>query len=193
MSRMFSLSALDKEMKGECGVNGAMHYKFLSQHMLKINNIKELAGRTPQDGEAIFLWTQKSFNAFTFIPYVIKQFGKIDDLKFSSYAINKRILDSLIKWYDKGLIGSVFIFMADSFRYRMPDVCALLDKACEGRNIVVQYSWNHSKIQLIKAQDNYFIIEGSGNFSENAAHEQYLFLNSKQVYEFRSSCFANGG
>ena len=54
---------------------------------------------------------------------------------------------------------------------------------------VYKRQWNHSKVQLIKSDGNYFVVEGSGNFSENAANEQYIFVNNEEVYRFRKGCF----
>jgi hypothetical protein len=43
----------------------------------------------------------------------------------------------------------------------------------------------------MKTHDNYYIIEGSGNWSENAQYEQYILANSKGVYDFRMELFTN--
>ena len=71
----------------------------------------------------------------------------------------------------------------------MPAVVDLLEVKARDREISIVYAWNHSKVQLIKSNGNYFVVEGSGNFSENAANEQYIFLNNEYVYKFRKGCF----
>jgi hypothetical protein len=35
------------------------------------------------------------------------------------------------------------------------------------------------------------VLEGSGNWSENAHYEQYVFINSKEVFDFRKQLFTN--
>jgi hypothetical protein len=35
------------------------------------------------------------------------------------------------------------------------------------------------------------VIEGSGNWAENAHFEQYVFANSKGLYDFRLQLFTN--
>lgn len=170
----------------------AKSIRFEEAHLRRIENIKNLYGRLPSGDEIIFLWACNSFNAFTFIPYVIRYSGPIEELCFSTYSINARIVESLIRWYDKGVIQSVTIYIADSIKYRMPDVVSLLEDQSKQRKIEIIYAWNHSKVQLLKSGDNYFVVEGSGNFSENAANEQYIFLNSREVYEFRRDCFSGG-
>lgn len=76
--------------------------RFEKMHSEKIHSLKQLIGRVPLPGEIFFLWTLNSFNAFTFITYIIKYFGTIKQLTFSTYSINERILASLVRWYDKG-------------------------------------------------------------------------------------------
>jgi hypothetical protein len=43
----------------------------------------------------------------------------------------------------------------------------------------------------MQTDEGHYIVEGSGNWSENAMYEQYLFANSKSVYEFRKELFNN--
>src|SRR5690606_29329867 len=97
-------------------------------------------------------------------------------------------LKSLIKWHDRGEIEKVEILISETIRHRVPKVYDLLEKQRGLRNISAHYGWNHSKITLVKASGNHFVIEGSGNFSENALHEQYLFTNDQALYNFRRSC-----
>jgi hypothetical protein len=56
-------------------------------------------------------------------------------------------------------------------------------------NVTVLYAWVHAKVCLIKTSDFHFVIEGSGNWSENALYEQYVFAESKGLYDFRMKLF----
>jgi hypothetical protein len=164
---------------------------FLFQHERKVKTLKELCGRVPAPGEFFALWTLKSFNAFTFIPFLIHEYGSIDLLCLSTYTINRRIIDSLMKKIDHGTIKTVELFISDSLKHRMPAAVDHLQLLCLARpdvQITVNYGWNHSKITLLMAGDNYFVVEGSGNFGENAQYEQYLFFNDRKLFNFRMSC-----
>ena len=172
--------------------SGILVERFLQLHEHRIESIKDLAGHPPAAGEMFFLWTVNSFNAFTFIPYIIKESGSIDELILSTYSINIRIIDALIRLIDKCLIASVVIFISDSIRSRLPKVYDHLMALVETRPVRVIYAWNHSKIALIRSGDNYFAVEGSGNWGENAQHEQYVFLNNKRVFEFRKNEILHG-
>jgi len=192
MNKLFTLNELNKKVEQlheqTQDRSEIKRIKFLDKHYSRIDNLKSLMGDFPAPGEAHFLWTLNSFNAFTFIVYVIKHCGKIEDLTLSTYSINDRILSSLTKWYDKGEIGQVNISISDSIRHRMPKVYDQLQSQSMTRNMNVHYTWNHSKVTLMKTAAHHFVVEGSGNFSENAQNEQYLFMNDPEVYNFRRSC-----
>ncbi len=169
--------------------SGILSETFLNIHEERVERIKNLAGRLPSPGEIYFLWTVNSFNAFTFIPFILHELGTIDELILSTYSINIRIIDALIKLIDRGKILKVDIFISDSIKSRLPKVFDHLNALVMKRRgvITVNYAWNHSKIALIRCGDSYFDIEGSGNWGENAQHEQYIFLNSRKVFEFRKN------
>lgn len=165
--------------------------RFEAMHTEKIHSLKKLVGRVPLQGEIFFLWTLNSFNAFTFITYVIKYFGTIKQLIFSTYSLNERILSSLIRWYDKGAIENIYICISDSIKNRVPKVNDQLQAFARDRNITIGYAWNHSKVTLIRTDEHHFVICGSGNFSENALNEQYIFLNDERIFKFYDDCIRN--
>lgn len=185
-----------KQNKNKPAVNcdqEAHRDKFIKMHMFKVENLKNLNGRLPEADEIFFIWTMNSFNAFTFIPYVIKSAGTIDNLVFSTYSINTRIVNALTRWMESGKIKHIHIFISDSIKYRMPKVVDLLEGLINGSKgkITIKYAWNHSKVTLIQTANHYFVVEGSGNFSENAQIEQYIFMNNKNVFDFRHKWIAN--
>jgi len=196
-NKFFEISDLDKEApKSDQKVedkSGILAEQFLQVHDARVESIKHLSGRIPSENEIFFLWTVNSFNAFTFIPFLIKECGRIDELVLATYSINIRIIDALVKLIDRGRIQQVEIFISDSIRTRLPKVNDHLQALFEKRGTIrVHYAWNHAKISLIRIGAMHFVVEGSGNWSENAQHEQYIFLNSKRVFEFRKNEILNG-
>jgi len=190
---VFSFDEIGKKKIQEPGDKSEiLRDSFLHQHEKKIKTLKELINSVPGENEFIALWTLKSFNAFTFIPYLIHIYGKIDYLAISTYTINRRIIDSLTKKIDQGKIDHVKLFISDSLKYRMPKAVDHLSMMINARHqITAHYAWNHSKITLAQCGDHFFTIEGSGNWSENAQYEQYLFFNNKRLYDFRLNCITN--
>jgi len=187
---LFDTKTETKTAKADVVDQDSKFVKFETSQTAQINNIKDLVGEFPDPNGVYFLWTKKSFNAFTFIVYVLKYKAYIEELTFSTYGINIRIITSLFKRIDDNKIGQVNIFMAESATYRIPKVLDHLKSMCDARpgKVNVFYGWNHSKITLMKTADSFFTVAGSGNFSENARHEQYVFADNPSIYNFYKNC-----
>lgn len=189
--KLFSLNEIQKT-EPKCTDKAQMLCdKHLVMHEFKIESLKALTGRPPEENEIYFMWTINSFNSFTFIPYIIKNVGIIQELTITTYSINRRIIDALLRYLDAEKILNVSLLVSDSLRYRLPKVCDYLHSLVSNRpRIFVSYGWNHSKIALARTDAGHYILEGSGNFSENAQFEQYVMLNSQRIYEFRKQCIS---
>ena len=154
---------------------------------LRLRNVKQLCGRLPHNGESFFIETTKSFNAFTFIVYLIKTAGYVDDLYIATYSINKRIISSLLRWKEAGKIGTIHIHISETIKFRTPDDFKRLLELKQQGLISISTGWTHKKVSCMKTPIGYYVVEGSGNYGENAMEEQYVFTQSKQIYEFRKS------
>lgn len=187
MSKFFSIQDIVHADPVQKDKNDILPVKFTELQDFKVANLTDLMGRLPQPGAAFFIWTVNSFNAFTFIPFTLKIAGKIDELIISTYSINIRIIDALSWYLNNKLVGSVYILISDSAKYRIPIVVDHLEQFATSNpgSVSLRYAWNHSKVTLIKTTDHHLVVEGSGNFSENSRHEQYMILNSQQIFEFR--------
>ena len=95
--------------------------QFYKLHCQRIGAMKRHL-TIPAENEAVFLWTMKSFNAFTFIPYCIDQYGTIDELCLSTYTISRKITDTLVQLIDSVKLKDVHVFVSESLKFRMPDV-----------------------------------------------------------------------
>ena len=190
MPKMFSVNE-PKEDKESKDRSDSVTAHFYQMHCERIKRLKELI-HIPEENECTFIWAIKSFNAFTFIPFCIQNFGQIDELYLSTYSINIRIVNALIKQVDAGRILRVHIFISESIQFRQATTIEHLNALIANRpNVSICFDWNHSKVTCAKCGDRYFVFEGSGNWSENAQFEQYVFVNSKEVYEFRKKIICN--
>lgn len=190
MNRYFNIFDLYKQRN-----NGRLYSsRFERLHFYKVNNLKELCGRLPLEEEIFFIETKKSFNAFTFIVYLIKNAGKIENLFIATYSINDRIINALTKWQEKGLIDNITIEISASIKFRMPKIYERLNLLSRNGKInKVTYEWTHRKVTCVDTHLSKFVIEGSGNYGENALLEQYVFCKSEKVYEFRNNKTSNLG
>jgi hypothetical protein len=145
--------------------------------------------RVPTPEEFFFLQSDTAFNAFTFIPLVAKLYP-IKELYASTYSISRKVIEALIEMHDKGQIERITLLVSDSMIKRNPlTIDNLMSMASSRPNVTVLYAWVHAKVCLLKTHDDFYVIEGSGNWSENAHYEQYTFANSKGLYDFRMKLF----
>ena len=163
--------------------------KFLLTHFEKVSKLEEDLMRLPTPEEFIFLQTDNSFNAFTFIPMICKVFS-VKELYASTYSISRKVIEALVELHDSGCIEQITLMISDSMIKRNPvTVDNLMSMAKSRANFTVNYAWSHAKVCLLKTEDAHYVIEGSGNWAENAHYEQYLFANSKGLYDFRQKLF----
>jgi hypothetical protein len=165
--------------------------KYLNAHYQKIKSLHKELQRLPSSEEFFFLQSATSFNAFTFIP-LIGQKEAIKQLYASTYSISRNVIDALIVLYDKGVVNEITLMVSDSLLKRNPKTIDYLKAQTLKRgNFKVIFSWVHAKVAICQTAKNYYVIEGSGNWAANAQYEQYIFANSKNVFEFRKTLFTD--
>jgi hypothetical protein len=165
--------------------------KYLISHYEKVSSLENDLMRVPTPEEFFFLQSDTAFNAFTFIPLVAKIYP-IKELHASTYSLSRKVIDALIEMHDKGQIERITLLVSDSMIKRNPLVIDNLMAMAKSRpNVNVLYAWVHAKVCLLATHDSHFVIEGSGNWSENAQYEQYTFTNSKGLYDFRMKLFTD--
>lgn len=191
MNRYFSLK--DKITNEQPAGDSSKKWvtKYLATHFAKVSRLEEELFRVPTTEEFFFLQTDNAFNAFTFIPFIAKR-EPIKELFASTYSISRRVVESLVEMHDVGLIEQITLLISDSMIKRnaatIDNIMALANSRA---NMSVLYAWTHAKVCLMKTHENHYVVEGSGNWSENAHYEQYLFANSVGLYNFRKELFTD--
>ncbi len=190
MNRYFNYKALSEEKKEE-KISELYTSKYLVFHFEKIKSLVESLNRLPTPEEIFFLQSDNAFNAFTFIPFIARHFP-IKNLYASTYSISRKVIDALVELHDRGMVERATIMISDSMIKRNPSTIEnLMAMASSRPNLTVQFAWSHAKVCLLETEDSHYVIEGSGNWSENAHYEQYVLTNSKNVYDFRLQLFTN--
>ena len=130
----------------------------------------------PKKGECIDFITTRKVNTMIFI-YKIQALGKIKEIYLSTYRIGRRAAEQI-----KLLNVPVKLLLSDNYKtlVRGDDYVGQLGLDYKLQNV-------HAKVTLIKQGINWFVITGSGNFSENARQEQYTIRNDKKIYNFYKS------
>lgn len=181
-NRYFELDELFKEVRQ----SRLYSQRFENIQTFKLNNLRELCGKLPEENEAFFIETRKSFTAFTFIVYLIRNTGFVNHIYIATYSTNERIINALIRWKEKGLIGTIHLHVSETLKFRMPEIFRRLKQLHEEKTIRLTYGWTHKKITCLNTNKGKYVVEGSGNYGENALEEQYVFIKSSKVYEFRA-------
>lgn len=163
--------------------------KYLLAHFQKISSLKKEVKRLPSEKEYMFLHTDKQFNAFTFIALIVSK-EPVKHMYACTYSLSMKVIDALIEMHDKGLIERITLLISESLLHRSPKAMDYLKSLIQNRrSIKVQFAWVHAKIALLETHNSHFVIEGSGNWSENSSVEQYLFCQDKDLFRFRESVF----
>lgn len=145
----------------------------------------------PDKNGIVWLQTDTAFNAFDLVVYIASKFS-IKHLYATTYSISRKAIESIIALHDEGMIEQVTLLISESMIKRNPTTIDNLQAMISTRaNIKVLYAWSHSKINLIQTHDAYFVLEGSGNWSDNAHFEQYILANCKETFDFRKQLFDN--
>lgn len=179
----------NQEEKAE-GNSSAFISKFLNIQTDIIENLSEDLVRLPEPGEVKFLQTIKAFNGFTFVE-MISRLNYIEELTASTYSISMKVVEALQEMKRLGKIDKINLMISDSMMKRNPKVSDSINAwASLDPMISVVYSWNHSKVVAIRTETDYYTIEGSGNWGENACYEQYVLVNDESVYNLRKRLFS---
>jgi hypothetical protein len=77
--------------------------------------------------------------------------------------------------------------MGNYFKERYQDVYAHLYEGLQKRGQKYATRENHTKIMLFHFDDDYIVIEGSANLTNNRRMKQNVIMSSKMMYEFHKN------
>ena len=167
-----------------------VYRRFLDKQYNRVSSIDELLGKLPEKNEQIRIITQKSFNAFAILLYIAEKVN-IEELILGVFRIDKNSVTGIKELYESMNIKQITIILSSFFiQTKKPEQSAqmLIEFAKDKENIKIVFCWNHTKIMGVKTNDDkYYIVEGSGNMTDNAKIEQYLFEQSKEMFYFHKS------
>jgi hypothetical protein len=150
------------------------------KNLIKLNELKE--------NEQIRIITEKSYNAITFIEFIIGN-EEIEEIYIAVYRMNLPAVQKIINWANEGIKMTILLsnFFRENKRYeRWAETLA--NNAAQNKNINVFFYPSHAKVFLAKTKSGkHFVFEGSGNLSDNARIEQYIFENNEKTYKFHKS------
>lgn len=197
LSKQLGISTLKKEIK-DYSLSSNINVKIIDSkaqkrmikndqiHFIKAKMLSDLCFK-PKTGEQYRIITEKQFNAYALILHLLES-EIIEELYLAIYRINEPTVDSIINFIECGKIKNATFIISSFFNQtKKPEQWAIkLRSYCEkNKKCKHIYTHNHSKILAIKTNsDNYYIFEGSGNMSDNARIEQYIYENNKLIFDF---------
>lgn len=163
--------------------------KSIALENLKIQNqvlsSKQKQIQIPKENSLTQIITQKQLNSFTIILAFIEKYGSIDFLQLMTYTIDEKTLFTLIELIEQKKIKRLQILMTETASFRIPKIYKLLkENFIERKNCNLVFYWVHSKINLIQCGKEKYVIDGSGNYSQNAQVEHYNIFNSQKMFDF---------
>lgn len=180
-------ASIDKKVVEDKAVKLRLHNDEL--HCRKAATLDQFCQR-PKPGEQYRIITQKQFNSYALILSILQE-ADIEQLWLSFYSINTPTAESLINLIEQGRIRKANLIMSVFFiaKKTPPKPILLLRNFAEvNRNIRCAFVYNHSKVCALKTSDgNHYVFEGSGNCTDNARIEQFVYENNRITYNFHAS------
>lgn len=177
----------DLDMKPETKGEYLARTRYDNLVAARVDSLMELIGDNLPDGVQFRMVTSKSINAIVFIDYLLK-LDEITEIYMAIYRMNTqsvRKIKEIAADVPVNLILSSFFRENKKYEAWTRDIEAF---AAGNDRIRVVFAMNHAKVMIAKTRSgSHIVMEGSGNLSDNARIEQYLFENSKQMYEFHKS------
>lgn len=167
--------------------------KFLIAQFARISDIKEI-GIPKKENEQIRFITKTQLNTISFLIYLIEEKGPIDECIMSHFYIGKKSIEVFKHLMKEGKIKNIFFQMSSMRLKGDPEIVEEMKNLINdiGRDRAAGLlAWTHTKILCCRIKNEYYVIEGSGNLSNNARIEQYLFEKSKDAFIFHSDWIKN--
>ncbi len=162
--------------------SGSIQISTKQRTLISLNKLNEIA-KIPEKDEQFRIITRKAINSFDFILAVLAEKGRIDEMFIAFYRIGKKVAIELNELQKKNKIGKITFLINDGFPKLVPDAYNTI-KQLESEKWEVKLENNHTKIIGMKCNEDFLIVEGSGNLSINARIEQYVFDNNEEIYNF---------
>jgi len=170
-----------KDEDGNLSLEDKLFKKFAEKNTQTIKKVEEIG--LPVKGEQTRLITMNCFNTISIIDYISRQ-EKITEAVFVIFAINQSAARLLIEMKKAGRINNIKFIISSIRNAGHKSKSIAVDMLKEHFSDLI-YVNSHAKISILKTEnENYYVIEGSGNFSFNGRIEQYIIDNDKLLYDF---------
>ena len=141
------------------------------------------------DDESIFALLSGNFIAGDFIEaYLVKHNLFAEELLIATLSMSKNNVDSLKNLQNGGFVNHLGLIVSDYFfAHERINITEYVIKELSVGNFSFAAAGLHTKITLIKTDNQYLVITGSANLRSSGNLEQLIILNNKQIYDFNKN------
>jgi len=129
----------------------------------------------PASNNQVRFITDQCRSVVDFVDYVLSK-EKTEEIIISNSAIDIKSLKRL-----EDLDRNIYVKINSSLRIKKKKVAELFESS---KKINPHIACVHTKVILMKTENNYYVLEGSGNISTNEKIEQYSLSNHEESYNF---------
>lgn len=157
--------------------------KIVSQ---KANSFLEIVSKQLIEGIQYRFVTNNSFNAITVLEFIKNNYN-ISEVYIAVYRMNLKSVTYLKEFIESNKVSGIILlsnFFRENKKYER--WChELISFSNQSTKLTVKFAVNHAKVFAAKTEcGKHIVFEGSGNLSDNARIEQYLFESNKETYQF---------
>lgn len=176
---------LDKLENGITPQKIKIRTKIKFEDKMKREKVGELIDTLPEPGESLHIVSNGSFDYFTVIPHIIEMCGEnVEDFYFSTWTLSVTNVASMLDMFDRGILKNLNALTGDYMKTREANVYHSLLAGIKSRGQRIANNKNHSKVTLMKCGENFFVVEGSANFTANPRIEQFVLTNHEGLFHF---------
>lgn len=159
------------------------------------NQLSALITTPPKQNDCYkMLSINGGFSTVGIINYIAMR-EPIRELYVSTFRIGKNHFKVLAKLHSKGLLEKCNIITSssqqeiDSAQESKYDYFEYIQKQCKKLDWKLKIFNNHSKILLMKTDNNYYVVETSSNLNENPKTEHFSWENDQDLYDWYLKLF----
>lgn len=154
--------------------------------------------RLPEENESIRMISPAGgWSSCSLLMYLANK-ENIKNLFITTLRVGEKEMNALTNLMDDGKVESCKIVLCDISKENTKngkkyDYTEVFEESCGEYGIEFMYRRNHAKVILAETERNYYVIKTSSNFNENPKIEQFIFSNSREIYNFYCEQFETLG
>lgn len=177
------------EPQGETKREYTARIKYEKQLFASVKRFQEIIGLEIEKGTQYRIITENAFNAITVITHLQETY-QFEEVYMAVYRMNEKAVQTLTNFIDNhGVEFHVVLsnFFKENKKYEA--WANQLYQYCESKDTThIAFISSHAKVFAGKTNcGRFFVFEGSGNYSDNARVEQYIFEDNEAAFKFHKA------